>query len=214
MIHHEMHAQPLPTHLRTKEDVRHWVWNTLTVRNIAIFPLPCTGRIPNFKGSDVAAKHLTRMPAFRNAEAIFCGPDYVLKSCRDLVLQHRKILAFATPHMTAFKQMLPSSRPISTTIRALRRLGQPLTHPVNLILIGSVAADLRGNRIGKGSGYGDQEIAFLRSHRLLTPHYRIATLVHPLQIVQNLAPLMSSQDIACHYLLTPEGIISTSSNKE
>lgn len=210
MPHYETHAQPLPPHVRAKEDVRRWVWNTLTARDIAIFPLPCKGRIPNFKGSDAAAQYVAELAAFRDAAAVFCGPDYVLKTCRDLVLQYRKILAFATPHMTAFKQMLPSSPPPPTTIRALRTLGQPLTHPVNLIVVGSVAADLRGNRIGKGSGYGDQEIAFLRAHRLLIPHYRIATLGHPLQIFQNFEHLMSPKDFKCHYLLTPEGILSTS----
>lgn len=210
MPQYEISAHPLPAHLRTKEDIRRWVWNILTERHVAIFPLPCAGRIPNFQGSDAAARHLIEMPGFRRAKAVFCGPDFVLKTCRDLVLQCHKVLAFATPHMTAFKQILPSSRPLPTTIRALRTRGQPLTHPVDLIVLGSVAADLRGNRIGKGSGYGDQEIAFLDTHRLLAPRCRIATLVHPLQVFQDFEHLMSPQDFKCHYLLTPEGILSTS----
>ena len=50
-----------------------------------------------------------------------------------------------------------------------------------MAVIGSVAVDLEGHRLGKGGGYGDREISLAKKYDAL-----IATTVHSLQIVDNI----------------------------
>jgi len=40
---------------KEKEELRNKIWSLLEQQNVAIFPLPVRGRIPNFVGSDKAA---------------------------------------------------------------------------------------------------------------------------------------------------------------
>ena len=47
---------------RKKEKLREEIWRKLEKHNIARFPLPCKGRIPNFVGSGIAAKKVTYRP--------------------------------------------------------------------------------------------------------------------------------------------------------
>ncbi len=183
-----------------KEEIRRFIWEKLERENIADFPRPCSGRIPNFIGSQETALWLLRIPEFRNARCVFCPPDFVLKSVRDLVLREGKVLAAALPHMKGFVELVGEA---DTSIRGLARYGKPLKTPVDFIVQGSVAADPYGNRLGKGTGYGDQEIAYLRRRGLLREGCKIATIVHDAQIVEDLSPFMEPHDIPVDYVLTP-----------
>jgi 5-formyltetrahydrofolate cyclo-ligase len=184
----------------SKEEIRRSVWERLEREDIADFPRPCYGRIPNFKGSCEASLWLLRLPEFRNAKCVFCPPDYVLKSVRDLVLREGKVLAAALPHMRGFVELIG---PADTSIRGLARYGRPLKTPVDFVVQGSVAVDPFGNRLGKGTGYGDQEIAYLKERGLLQEGFKIATLVHDAQVLEDLSPLMEQHDIPVDYVLTP-----------
>ncbi len=186
--------------MATKEEVRRLIWDRLEREDIADFPRPCHGRIPNFKGSREATLWLLRIPEFRSARCVFCPPDFVLKSVRDLVLKEGKVLAAALPHMKGFVELTGEA---DTSIRGLAHYGKPLRTPVDFIVQGSVAVDPFGNRLGKGTGYGDQEIAYLRRRGLLKDGCRIATIVHDVQVVEDLSPFMEPHDIPVDYVLTP-----------
>lgn len=183
-----------------KDEIRRLIWDRLERADIADFPRPCYGRIPNFKGSQQVALWLLRLPEFSNARCVFCPPDFVLKSVRDLVLKEGKVLAAALPHMRGFVELTGEA---DTSIRGLARYGRPLKTPVDFVVQGSVAVDPYGNRLGKGTGYGDQEIAYLRKQGLLREGCKIATLVHDLQVVEDLSPFMEPHDIRVDYVLTP-----------
>ncbi|MDO8136589.1 MAG: 5-formyltetrahydrofolate cyclo-ligase [Candidatus Brocadiales bacterium] len=193
--------------LRTKESVRQAVWSYLEEAHIADFPRPCFGRIPNFAGSREACERLLTLEDFKRARCVFSAPDYVLKKARDLVLKEGKTLAFATPHMRAFLEIEPHQGKVSTTIRNMARLGRPLKTPVELILQGSVAVDRKGNRLGKGKGYGDKEVDWLKRHSLLAPGAPVVTIVHSSQIVEDLSNLMGKDDVPVDYILTEKEII-------
>lgn len=195
-----------------KEEVRRFIWSYLEDRGIADFPRPCFGRIPNFIGSARATERLLSLVEFRDARCVFSAPDYVLKRARDLVLSQGKTLAFATPHMRAFLEIGPSTSGVSATIRNMARLGTPLKTRIGLVLQGSVAVDRRGNRLGKGKGYGDKEIKWLKDRGLLTPNAPIVTIVHSSQVLEDLSALMEEGDVPVDYILTEKEIIRCSPN--
>ncbi len=198
---------------RTKQAVRDFVWGRLEEAGAGRFPFPLQGRIPNFAGSREAASRLKELRAFQQARVVFCAPDYAVKAARDLVLAEGKTLAFAMPHMTAFLEMRGASRP--TTIRAMGRAGTPLKSPIDLKVSGCVAVDLKGNRIGKGSGYGDQEVEKLRAWGLLPPGpFPFVALCHPLQLFDDLSHLADPHDVPVTAVTTPEGIISLEEGRE
>jgi len=194
-------------YFKDKNQIRNYIWDLMTQKKIAIFPLPPYGRIPNFTKAKESARNLRKHPLYHKANCIFSGPDSTLKPLRDLVLQDGKILAYATPHMGAFKMIKPQAVKIDTTIKGLVNSGQELKEKVDLAVIGSVAVDLKGNRLGKGSGYGDQEIEYLRKNNLLPEEFSLGTLVHSIQIVPDLSPFIQPYDIPVHFILTEKGII-------
>ena len=141
-----MEAEPRPADLVTKALVREWVWREMERLGVARFPTPCRGRIPNFEGSKRIAARLGTLEVYRRAEAVFVGPDVVLKACRDRVLSDGKTLAYATPGMREFKEIRPGMERRDTSIRGLKRYGDALATAVSVIILGSVAVDLKGNR--------------------------------------------------------------------
>jgi 5-formyltetrahydrofolate cyclo-ligase len=104
--------------------------------------------------------------------------------------------------MRAFLEIAPSQPIVSMTIRNMARLGRPLRTRVELVLQGSVAVDRHGNRLGKGKGYGDKEIAWLKAHGLLAPNAPIVTIVHSSQVLEDLSSLMGEGDVPVDYILT------------
>lgn len=201
---------------KNKDQVRNHIWDLMVQRKIAIFPLPPHGRIPNFAGAKESARNLRRHPLYQRANCIFCGPDSTLKPLRDQVLRDGKILAYATPHMRAFKSIKalrpvgmikPSAFKIDTTIKGLMNSGEELKEKVDIAIIGSVAVDLNGNRLGKGSGYGDREIDYLKENNLIQQKFSLGTLVHSIQIVPDLSPFIQPYDIPVDFILTEKEII-------
>ena len=189
---------------RSKAQLRQYVWDKLVATGVAAFPLPPHGRIPNFIGARRAAERIRLLPNYRDARCVFTGPDGVLKPLRDLILADGKILAYATPHMKAFKMLRPAQRKPDTTIKGLIKYGEPLKERVDIIVVGSVAVDLKGNRIGKGAGYGDREIAHLRN---LNPEVLLTTLVHSSQVFEDISYLMEPQDVPVGFILTEKELI-------
>ncbi|MHA1300355.1 MAG: 5-formyltetrahydrofolate cyclo-ligase [Candidatus Helarchaeota archaeon] len=188
---------------KSKNVLRKFVWDKLTLEKIARFPLPVYGRIPNFNGSDYAAKKIRSLHVYEKAQCIFTGPDFALKSLRDLILRDGKILAYATPHMKEFK-MLEGKH--NTTIKNLRKLGANLNRKVDIAVVGSVAVDLKGNRIGKGSGYGDRELKFLKN-KFGGKQFITGTLVHSSQVFKDLSNLCEPHDVKINFILTEKELI-------
>lgn len=172
-------------------------------QNIARFPLPIYGRIPNFEGSNIASQKIRLLEEYKDALCVFTGPDFALKALRDLILKDGKILAYSTPHMKEFKMLKGR---FNTTIKNLIKFGNPLKEKVDIAIVGSVAVDLKGNRIGKGSGYGDQEIKFLQE-KFRGPNFIAGTIVHSSQVFEDFANLSESHDIKISFILTEKELI-------
>lgn len=192
----------------TKEAIRQRIWSLLEAKDIASFPRPCSGRIPNFVRSGEASERIKETPEFKRAKCVFSAPDYVLKRVREIVLEEGKVLAVALPHMVGFLE-IRERRSIdkATTIKGFKRYGEPLKTKVALFVQGSVAVDRHGDRLGKGAGYGDQEWDWLIKHDLMSPDTKVVTIVHDEQVLDDFSHLMKPTDKMVNYILTPTRII-------
>ncbi|MBM4141874.1 MAG: hypothetical protein FJ242_10445 [Nitrospira sp.] len=59
-----------------KKVLREKIWRLLEERGAARFPLPLKDRIPNFEGSNQAAKLVSSLAEWKKAAVIFVNPDF------------------------------------------------------------------------------------------------------------------------------------------
>lgn len=192
---------------KDKSEVRKYIWDLMLKKKITIFPLPPHGRIPNFTQAKKACFFIKKLPEYKGSRCIFCGPDSVLRPLRDLVLSDGKILAYATPHMREMKMIRPDNEKINTSIKGLIEKGEKLTEKVQIAVVGSVAVDEFGNRLGKGSGYGDKEIQYLKEKNFVEKNFKTGTLVHTVQIFPDISELVEPHDIPVDFILTQKDLI-------
>ena len=84
--------------------------------------------------------------------------------------------------------------------------------PIDLVIVGCVAAGPGGGRTGKGAGFADLELAMLQEFGLVQIDTPIVTTVHPLQIVEDLRLPMQAHDWALNWIVTAEQVIETNTS--
>jgi 5-formyltetrahydrofolate cyclo-ligase len=183
---------------------------------IASFPKPIYHRILNFIGADEAAQNLRNLPEYKSARTVFCNPDSPQRFVREMVLRDGKTLVMVTPRMKqGFLLIEPSSlssRQISeaSTIRGAFRFGrfvEPTQIKIDLFVAGSVAVSSNGGRLGKGTGYSDQEYALLKTANALSSKTLVVTTVHDVQVVEDIP--RQEWDIPVDVIVTPKKNIRT-----
>jgi len=143
-----------------KQRIRERIWRILEERDIADFPRPVYGRIPNFKGADIACMKLAQLDVFKKAEVVKVNPDSPQRKIREICLQEGKILIMPTPRIrNGFllldpKKIPPYAYREAATIQGAYKWGQPVKPwdlpEVDLVVPGSVAVNKKGIRLGKG----------------------------------------------------------------
>lgn len=181
-----------------KRRLREEAWNILEDRDVARFPRPVRGRIPNFRGSEEAARKLLDTDEFHLAEVVKVNQDSPQLEVRRGVLKAGKILIMPSPRLRAgFLILDPAGIPdrlyrraatIRGSFRHAKRTNLRDLPIVELIVCGSVAVTEGGIRVGKGGGYSDLEYAILRELGLVDEETPIATTVHDLQVFED-API-------------------------
>jgi 5-formyltetrahydrofolate cyclo-ligase len=183
-------------------------------KGIASFPRPVFHRIPNFVGAEKAAQNLRELPEYKAAKVVFCNPDSPQKPVREMTLMDGKILIMATPKLRkGFLLLDPSKIPQNrvfeaSTIRGAFKHGrfvEPSEVKVDLFVAGSVAVSLDGGRLGKGTGYSDQEYAILKDSDGLAPGIVVVTTVHDVQIVEGIP--REEWDVSVDVIVTPTRVI-------
>ncbi|MEU6564975.1 5-formyltetrahydrofolate cyclo-ligase [Nocardia nova] len=198
-----------------KQELREKVW-TLLEDNRAV-PPDANRNIPAFVGADEAAAALSRLPIWKNANILKTVPDTAQLPVRVRALEDGKIVYMAVPRLAAPKPFyaldpdkikVPAAEAAkkSTAARIGRNVDVDEMLPVDLVVIGSVAVNNKGVRIGKGAGYSDIELALLQEFGLITPDTPIVTTVHPLQIVDGDLP-EAEHDFRVDLIVTPDGVI-------
>jgi 5-formyltetrahydrofolate cyclo-ligase len=198
-----------------KEELRELVWKEMDERGVATFPRPARGRIPNFVGSEKAAARLRELEVYKRAEVIMVNPDSAQRAVRKFALMDGKKLLMATPRLAEGFILLD---PIevgdperASGIRGAFEHGIPADLSglkVDLIVEGSVAVDVYGGRVGKGSGWGDLEYAILRELGAAGEDVMVATTVHDIQILDLQIP-MTFHDVPVDIIVTPTRFIYT-----
>ncbi|MFN3384275.1 MAG: 5-formyltetrahydrofolate cyclo-ligase [Archaeoglobaceae archaeon] len=190
---------------RSKEEVREFVWKK--IEPFCGFPPPYR-RIPNFKTAKKACERIRELEEYWKSEVVFSAPDSVLLRLREVVLEDGKTLLVALPKMTGFAILKGNVKP---TIEAMKRAEKAelvnLREKVRVFAQGCVAIDLKGNRIGKGSGFGDKEYEILKKNKVLTEDAIFVVVAHELQVFSDLSYLMQEHDAKSDVILTPEKTI-------
>lgn len=175
---------------------------------IADFPRPVFGRIPNFISSNKTFEKLRTLDEYKKAKVIFVAPDSPLRRAREIILEDGKTLIVALPHI---KDIVEIDERINikeaAKISGFEKYGKPLKSKIDLMIEGSVAVDLKGNRIGKGKGYGDKEFEILKNKSFLNENLKIITIVHEIQVFEDFSYLMNEKDVRVDIIITNKRII-------
>ncbi len=201
-----------------KADLRRRIWSLLVEKGVSRFP-GAEGRIPNFAGAEGAAHLLATLPLWQRAQTCKCNPDSPQWPVRHLALAAGKVVFMAVPRLRedrCFLKLDPKrargSLRQAASIRGATRMGRPVhvtdVPPLDLMVCGSVAVNRAGARVGKGGGYADIEFALLQAWGKVTSETRIATTVHPLQLVAGEIE-MCLHDIPVDLIVTPEEVVET-----
>jgi len=194
----------------SKEEIRMHVWRIMEENNIATFPRPVYHRIPNFVGAEKAAQNLRNLPEYRLALVLFCNPDSPQKPVREMALKDGKTVVMATPRLKqGFLLVDPVKIPPNrvseaSTIHGAFRFGRsvkPNEVKIDLFVAGSVAVAKDGGRLGKGTGYSDQEYGLLKNADALTSKTLVVTTVHDMQIVESIPS--QEWDVPVDVIVTP-----------
>ncbi len=195
----------------SKDELRRYVWERMTEKKVAMFPLPIYGRIPNFKGAAEAAKKVFMTDIWQDSQYLKSNPDSPQKWIRQKALEEGKTVFMAVPRLRQVKCFVKLNVPIelskkAATIRGAFKYGV-LVHPrdmpqIDLVIAGSVAVNPKCQRIGKGGGYSDLEYAIARHFNLITQNTPIITTVHDLQVLNQEFEL-SPFDITLDMIMTP-----------
>jgi 5-formyltetrahydrofolate cyclo-ligase len=200
---------------RKKEEIRHRIWLLMEEMNIARFPRPVYGRIPNFINSEIAAQRLADQKEFKQARVIKVNPDSPQSRIRYLTLLNGKTLIMPTPRLrNGFLILDPHKIPKSqyskaSSIYGAFKYGKPCRinemPSIDLVVVGSVAVSRDGIRIGKGGGYSEIEYGVLREIGSAKEDTPIFTTIHDVQILDEVP--REPHDLIVDAIITPTKVI-------
>ncbi|RLV10411.1 5-formyltetrahydrofolate cyclo-ligase [Streptomyces griseocarneus] len=200
-----------------KQQVRQQVWDALDAAS-ATYNDTAHGRIPNFKGSGRAAEQLAALPAWKAATTVKAVPDKAQLPVRVRALEEGKTVYMAVPKLAAprpFYLLDPAALTVPPAEAASSRVAAAVAptvdveslQPIQVVVLGSVAVNRDGTRIGKGAGYSDLEFALLTEAGLISPETLVVTTVHALQVVDGPIPA-TEHDVSVDLIITPDEIIT------
>ena len=198
-----------------KEAIRRAVWAELKEKGLSRFPFVPVRRIPNFSGAREAAFNLFEFPEIAEAKWIKCNPDSAQRPFREEALRRGKNLLLPTPRLTDGFWVLESHLLLRTefaraaTKAGVETLGRRIAledlPKIDAVVVGSVAVDGRGGRIGKGHGYADLEAAILSEWGF--PGFPTFTSVHEIQFVESIP--LREHDVCLTGVATPSRFVRT-----
>lgn len=205
-----------------KHAIRERVWDLLETRR-AVHAPDVHGRIPDFIGSASAAAQLASLPTWENAQVVKAVPDRAQLPVRVRALEDGKLVYMAVPKLAELRPFYlldparltrPPGEAASSRVAArdAPKVFISELRPIDLVICGSVAVNRRGERIGKGAGYSDLEVALLHDAGLLGPRTIIATTVHRLQVLDEPLPT-ADHDFEVDFIATPDEVIACSPSR-
>jgi 5-formyltetrahydrofolate cyclo-ligase len=146
------------------------------------------------------------------------NPDSAQWPVRQRALEDGKTVYMAVPRLAepepffaldpAYLREPPrKASSISGATRSARRVRLDSLSPVDLVVMGCVAAGEDGARLGKGGGFADLEFALATAAGLIGPHTVCVTTVHELQVCAAGTIPLTSHDVLLDFIVTPERVI-------
>ena len=212
-----------------KETIRKSIYDKLFNEGQSLRPNGDYGKIPDFKGSDIAAKLLATTDEWKNSKTIFCSPDSAQIPVRFLALKENKNLIMASPNLEHGYLYLEGNRLNGKEKEASTKEGafdccskfldfgekpssiladsesNSFDIAIDMVVEGSVGVDRLGNRIGKGKGFADREIEDLFNKNLIYKNTPLVTTIHPFQLLENVP--MEDHDKRLNMIVTTDEII-------
>ncbi|RFA96338.1 5-formyltetrahydrofolate cyclo-ligase [Pyrobaculum aerophilum] len=199
-----------------KMAIRERIWRLMEEMNIAAFPRPVHGRIPNFKGADRACANILHL--IQRAEVVKINPDAPQRPCREASLRAGKKVVMPTPRIReGFLLLDPLLIPReaygeASTISGAFKWGRPVKPwelpKIDLVIIGSVAVNPKnGRRLGKSHGYAEIEWGILSTFDKVGEDTPVATTVHDVQLVEEDIP-KEPFDLPVDFIATPTRLIA------
>ncbi|MEV0720471.1 5-formyltetrahydrofolate cyclo-ligase [Asanoa sp. NPDC050611] len=203
--------------LAAKAALRDEVWAALRTGGAARFP-GAEGRIPNFVGAEAAAERLRAMAEWRRAATVKANPDSAQLPVRQRALEDGKVVYMAVPRLAEEDPFFlldpdhlaePPRRAASIrgATRSARRVAVADLAPVDLVVMGCVAAGEDGARLGKGGGFADLEFALAAAAGLVGDRTVVVTTVHELQVRPPGRIPMTAHDVPLDFVVTPDRVI-------
>ncbi|MGW3200668.1 5-formyltetrahydrofolate cyclo-ligase [Streptomyces sp. NPDC001118] len=200
-----------------KQQVREKVWSLLDASS-AVLDATAHGRIPNFKGSETAADRLAELEPWHNPRVIKAVPDKAQLPVRARALAEGKTVFMAVPKLAdprPFYLLDPAALSVAPQEAASSKIAATVAprvevadlQPVDMVVVGSVAVNRAGARIGKGAGYSDLEFAFLMEAGLISDRTVVVSTVHSLQVLDEDLPA-TDHDFEVDLIVTPDEVIS------
>lgn len=204
-----------------KDALRDRVWTQLETSGIGIGTI--RDSIPNFQGAEQAAARLAEMPFWKSANVVKSNPDAPQIPVRLRALQDGKILYMPVPELALnfpFLELDPQelrSNGVSfeeaATIKGAMEHGRRVQFtemcPMEVLVVGSVAATSAGGRTGKGAGFADLELGIFREVGTIAPHAVLLTTVHDIQIVDDDELPIQEHDSPLDWVVTATRAIQT-----
>ena len=199
--------------INTRKDIlRKSVYDAIYDGGFSNRPKGDYGKIPDFKGSDIAAELLRTTFEWKNARTIFVSPDSAQRPVRYFALVEGKDLIMASPNLQQGYLFLKpnniSSFDEASTKEGAFKFTEDLSieeYPkIDMVVEGSVAVDKKGNRIGKGKGFGDREIQDLLNRKLIDNNTPQVTTIHPLQLLESV--IMDKHDKKLNMIVTTDEV--------
>lgn len=188
------------------------IWDILEDKKFSIPPKPVHGRIPNFIGAEKSALRLKTTAEWIKSQIVFCSPDSAQLKVRENVLHDGKTLIMASPrlkkgYIIIHPNKISGHEKTASTIKGAFKFGETLDEfpQVDLVVEGSVAVDLSGGRLGKGGGYGDQEITRLLRENAISKETPLVSTVHEIQIIDSVP--VDAHDQKINMIVTPNRVI-------
>ena len=185
-----------------KESIRKSIYDLLFQNGFSNRPNGDYGKIPDFKGSDIAAELLATTEEWKNAKTIFSSPDSAQIPVRYLALRDNKDLIMASPNLSHGYLFLEGANIVEKREAATKEgafshcTERDLSNiKIDLVVEGSVGVDKSGHRIGKGKGFADREIEDLFKRGSIDERTPIATTIHPLQLREHIPTEIHDQKI-------------------
>lgn len=200
---------------QAKQPIRERVWAALEAAGAV--ETGVAGYIPDFRGADQAAGRLAALPVWQQARVLKIVPDRAQLPVRILALEQGKLVYMAAPKLATpepFYVLDPATLTISPTEAAQREIAartaattdvDGMQH-IDLVIVGSVAVNPKGARLGKGAGYSDIELGLLSEAGLVTEGTTICTTVHEHQVLDEELPELR-HDFRVDLIATPQRII-------